>query len=109
MFGGHGIFRGNTMFALIHADVLYLRADDGNRGDFAAAGMSAFTYERGAKTVSLGYHEVPAEVLDDGEQLAHWAERAFAAALRRGAAKAKRVEPARRNRTRRPPLKQRKD
>lgn len=82
MFGGHGVFRGNTMFALIHADVLYLRTDDGNRDDFAAAGMTAFTYERGAKTVSLGYHEVPADVLEDGENLAQWAARAFAAAER---------------------------
>jgi DNA transformation protein and related proteins len=89
MFGGHGVFRGNTMFGLIHADALYLRTDDGNRGDFAAAGMAAFTYARGAKTVSLGYHEVPAEVIEDGENLAQWAARAFAAAERQAQKKSR--------------------
>ena len=28
MFGGHGIFRGGTMFALIHDEMLFLRSDD---------------------------------------------------------------------------------
>jgi hypothetical protein len=34
----------------------------------------------------MGYHEVPPEVLDDGELLAEWAMRAFSAAQRRAAA-----------------------
>lgn len=89
MFGGHGVFRDNMMVGLIHADVLYLRTDDGNRGDFTAAGMAAFTYKRGARTVALGYHEVPAEVIEDGEHLAQWAARAFAAAERQAQKKSR--------------------
>lgn len=34
MFGGFGVFHDNEMFGLISNDVLYLKADDSNRGDY---------------------------------------------------------------------------
>ncbi len=86
MFGGHGIFHGGTMFALIHADRLYFRTDETTRGDFEAVAMAPFGYVRRGKPVMMGYHEVPPEILDDGERLAEWAARAFAAARRRAEA-----------------------
>ena len=40
MFGGHGLFVDDQMFALItRAEALHLKADDENRGAFEAAGM----------------------------------------------------------------------
>lgn len=87
MFGGHGVFRGGATFALIHDETLYLRSDEANRAAFAAAGMGPFRYRRRGKLVALGYHQAPPEVLEDGELLGEWADRAFAAALRRAAAK----------------------
>jgi DNA transformation protein len=92
MFSGHGIFRGGTMFALIHADSLYFRTDAENSGDYAAAGMQPFRYARAGRQIALGYHEVPADVLDEPERLAAWADKAYAAALRRVA---RRPEPGR--------------
>jgi DNA transformation protein len=86
LFGGHGIFRGGTMFALIHADRLYFRTDETNRGDFEALGMAPFGYGRRGKSITMGYHEVPPEVHDDSELLAEWAMRAFSAAQRRAEA-----------------------
>jgi DNA transformation protein and related proteins len=83
MFGGHGIFRDGTMFALIHDETLYLRSDEATRPDFAAAGMGPFRYRRNGKLVALGYHQAPPEAVEDSELLSQWAERAFAAALRR--------------------------
>ena len=83
LFSGHGLFRGGTMFALIIRDALYFRTDAENRGDFSAAGMEPFRYSRGGREVALGYHEVPADVLDEADRLAAWAEKAYAAALRR--------------------------
>ena len=83
MFGGHGIFRGDTMFALVHEDALYFRTDAATSAEFVAAGMEPFRYDRAGRSVALGYHEVPADVLDEQEQLAAWAERAYATALRR--------------------------
>jgi DNA transformation protein and related proteins len=87
MFGGHGVFRGGAMFALIHDETLYLRSDEANRAAFAAAGMGPFRYRRRGKLVALGYHQAPPEALEDSELLGEWADRAFAAALRRAAAK----------------------
>lgn len=83
MFGGHGLFRADRMFALIHDETLYFRTDDGNRLDFEGAGMPPFAYDRGGTRVALGYHEVPADILDEAELLGQWAEKAYAAALRR--------------------------
>ena len=88
MFGGHGIFRGGVMFALIHDEMLFLRSDDGNRAAFAAAGMGPFRYRRRGKLVALAYHQAPPEAVEDSELLGQWADRAFAAALRRVAARA---------------------
>ena len=98
MFGGHGIFRSGTMFALIHDETLYLRSDEASRAAFAAAGMGPFRYRRRGKLVALGYHQAPPEAVEDGELLAAWADRAFAAALRRAAksAGARRAAPSRR-------------
>jgi len=90
MFSGSGIFRGGTMFALVIADCLYFRTDDGNRADFTAAGMEPFRYQRAGKAIALGYHAVPADVLDEAEQLAAWAAKAYAAALRRTGMKRRR-------------------
>lgn len=89
MFGGHGIFRGGTMFALIHDEMLFLRSDDANRAAFAAAGMGPFRYRRRGKLVALAYHQAPPEALEDSDILGEWADLAFAAALRRAEARAK--------------------
>ena len=98
MFSGHGLFRGGTMFALIHADALYFRTDAENRGDFAAAGMEPFRYDRGGRAVALGYHAVPADILDEADRLAAWAEKAYAAALRRAAKRPPADQPGMRHR-----------
>ncbi len=90
MFGGRGVFRGGTMFALIHDEMLFLRSDDANRAAFAAAGMGPFRYRRDGKLVALAYHQAPPEALEDSDLLGHWADLAFAAALRRAEARAKR-------------------
>jgi DNA transformation protein len=86
MFGGHGIFRDGTMFALIHGDALYLRSDEQNRAEFAAAGMGPFRYRRQGRLVALGYHQAPPEALEEEELLTGWADRGYAAALRHAAA-----------------------
>jgi DNA transformation protein and related proteins len=83
MFGGHGIFRNGTMFALINDETLYLRSDDATKAAFAAAGMGPFRYRRQGKLIALGYHQAPPEAVEDGDLLAEWAERAYGAALQR--------------------------
>ena len=85
MFGGVGLYRGGVMFGLIFDDTLYFKVDDENRADYEKEGMPPFLYDRQAKTVALSYYAVPPALLDDGEALASWAEKALAAARRRAA------------------------
>ncbi len=82
MFGGVGLFRDGLMFGLIATDTLYLKVDDGNRGDYEAAGTGPFLYTREGREIALSYYEAPAELFDDADELSAWARRAFEAAMR---------------------------
>lgn len=82
MFGGFGLYLDGLMFALIADDVLYVKADAANRAAFEARAMPPFLYERGGKTVTIAYHAVPAEALEDRNDLVSLARLGFAAALR---------------------------
>ena len=83
MFSGAGLFRDGIMFALVHDDTLYFRTDADNVADFVAAGMAPFSYARSGRHVALGYHQVPADIMEEADELARWAAAAFAAARRR--------------------------
>ncbi len=84
LFSGYGLYRGPTVFAILMRDTLFFRSDEINRPDYEAAGMPPFSYARGdRRVVALSYHQVPAEVIEDAEELARWADKAFAAALRK--------------------------
>jgi DNA transformation protein len=110
LFGGNGIYRGDTIFGIVSRDTLFFRTDEVNQPDFVAAGMGPFRVKRPGKDfLSLAYYEVPADIIEDPELLAQWAGGAFAAALRRGDAQAAKNKRARGNRKRKRPLKQRKD
>lgn len=81
MFGGAGLFRDGVMFALIAYDTLYFKTGDANRADYEDAGMGPFTYEGKSKPVAMSYHQVPADLLEDPDELSEWARRAFDVAL----------------------------
>ncbi len=84
MFGGAGLYCDGIMFGLVADDVAYLKVDDSNRADFLDAGSSAFNpYPEKGKVVVMQYYEIPADVLEDREILAEWAERALAVAKRK--------------------------
>jgi DNA transformation protein len=82
MFGGHGVFLGDTMFALIADDVLYFKVDDQTLADFQDAGSEPFTYSRGGKDRQMSYYMAPDGALEETETLYPWAERAIGAAKR---------------------------
>lgn len=83
MFSGHGLYRGDVIFALVIADVLYFKTDEINRAAYQAAGMAPFSYTRaGRPAVITSYHAVPSDLLEGDGALADWAEQAFAASLR---------------------------
>lgn len=81
MFGGAGLYHGGAMFALVFEDTLYLKVDDRNRPDFAAAGMAPFTYDTDSGQISMSYYEAPPEAMEDAELMRAWAQNSVAAAL----------------------------
>ncbi len=86
MFGGHGIYRGELMFAIIVDDRMYFKADANTRETFTKLGLAPFTYVARGKTQTLQYYEAPPEVFDEPEAMRKWAEQAVGVALnaRRG-------------------------
>lgn len=82
MFGGHGIFMDDVMFALIARGELYFKADEETLPAFREAGSRPFTYNRNGREVSLSYWRAPEGVLTDMAALAPWAERALDSARR---------------------------
>jgi DNA transformation protein len=84
MFGGAGLYCRGVMFGLIADDVAYLKVDDSNRKDFIKAGSSPFNpYPDKVKTTVMSYYEIPADVLENREELAKWAQRSLTVAKKK--------------------------
>jgi DNA transformation protein len=84
MFGGAGLYRERTMFAVLADDVAYLKVGDSNRDDFLQAGSAPFEpYPDKIKTTIRTYYEVPADVLEDPAELAKWAQRSWLVARKK--------------------------
>jgi DNA transformation protein and related proteins len=82
MFGGVGLYCDGVFFGLIALDVLYLKVDDTNRGDYEAAGSQPFRpYPDRAGTMQ--YYAVPVDVLESQLDLVEWARRAVHVARNR--------------------------
>jgi DNA transformation protein len=81
MFGGVGLYAGTVFFGIIFHDILYLKVDDQTRANYERAGMKPFT-PYAPRTTTMQYYEVPAGVLENGEDLTAWAHKAIAAAKR---------------------------
>jgi DNA transformation protein len=72
MFGGHGLYCGDVFFAIIADDRLYFKTSEATRAAYVAQGMGPF--RASAKQTLKSYYEVPADVLEDDEALALWAQ-----------------------------------
>ncbi|NIR46628.1 MAG: TfoX/Sxy family protein [Gemmatimonadetes bacterium] len=72
MFGAHGLYRDGVFFAIVDDGRLYFKTDEPTREEYRRRGMGPFqpTPKQTLKT----YYEVPADVLEDDEALALWAE-----------------------------------
>jgi DNA transformation protein and related proteins len=91
MFGGLGLYLDETFFGLVigtGGDV-YFKVDDDNRPAYEAAGSGPFR-PFAEKAYAMSFWRVPADVLDDPDEMASWARDAVAAARRSAVAKAKR-------------------
>ena len=92
MFGGVGLYYDGLFFGLIAGDNLFFKVDDENRPDYQAAGAKPFK-PYGEESYSMSYFEVPADVLEDVDQLRKWARAAVSAAERKAGSRKRRNKP----------------
>ncbi len=75
MFGGYGLYQGDTFFAIISDGRLYFKTNATSAAAYIAQGMEPF---RASETQVLrNYYEVPAGVIEDSEELVVWARAAI--------------------------------
>ena len=89
MFGGYGLYSEGAFFGLIDDDTLFFKTGDSNRAEYESRGMKRFMPypEQTPSGGGMGYHEVPADVLEDAEQLSMWARKSVEIAVSRAAAR----------------------
>ena len=88
MFGGVGLYSSELFFGLIDDDTLYFKTDESNFAPYHERKMPRFMPFPDRPEAVLGYHQVPAEVIEDAETLVDWARQSVAVALRSQVAKA---------------------
>ena len=87
MMGGHVLYCGGTVFALLADNTLYLKVDDLTKPRFQALGLKPFQpFPDNPGT--MGYYPPPAEFFEDSDVMADWG-RAAVECGRRAQAKRK--------------------
>jgi DNA transformation protein and related proteins len=89
MFGGIGLYCDEVFFGLISDDTLFFKVDDTNRPDYVARGMAAFRPFADRPDQSMSYFEVPADALEDRDELTTWARKSLLAAATKTKARKK--------------------
>ena len=90
MFGGHGLFHEDRMFGLVAGGRVYLKTDEENRPLFVEKRLMPFEYARRGEMTATSYYEAPAEIFEDRDEAARWAQVAWGAVLRKGSGAGKR-------------------
>lgn len=86
MFGGAGVFRGDTMFALISDEQLYFKADEALAAELEAAGSTQFSYDsKRGQRIAMSYWLAPEGLFDEPDALMVLARRAADGAAQRKA------------------------
>jgi DNA transformation protein len=87
MFGGVGLYHGELFFGLIDDDTLFLKTDASNSAEYIARNMPRFMPPSDRPLGPMGYHQVPADIIEDAEMLAGWARKSVGVALSSRAAR----------------------
>ena len=82
MFGAHGLYQDAHFFGILDEGRLFFKTDAASQADHKAHGMGPFTYESKERVLTMSYHEVPPDVLENPPELVAWAQRAIAVAAR---------------------------
>ncbi len=81
MFGGHGLYQSGTFFGIIFGGRLFFKTDNQSRIAYESRRTAPFTYESPTgKKLTMSYHEVPADILENSSMLIEWANGAISSA-----------------------------
>jgi DNA transformation protein len=75
MFGGHGLYSGDLFFGILHNGRLYFKTNASTAPAYIEKGMKPF--RPNAKMTLKTYYEVPADILEEADQLVEWAKKAI--------------------------------
>ena len=64
MFGAHGLYSGEHFFGILDEGRLFFKTDPLSQAGYTTRGMGPFTYESKGKMMTMSYHEVPPDVLE---------------------------------------------
>jgi DNA transformation protein len=81
MFGGVGLYSGELFFGLIDDDTLFFKTDESNAAQYQSRRMPRFMPPANRPMGPMGYHQVPADIIEDGETLVAWARQSVVVAL----------------------------
>ena len=71
MFGGYGLYQGETFFGILHKGRLYFKTDETTVREYRKRKMKPF--RPNAKQTLKTYYRVPPEIIEDAEALRSWA------------------------------------
>ena len=77
MFGAHGLYCSEHFFGILDEGRLFFKTDAQSEPDYTSRGMEPFTYEARGKVMTMGYHEVPPDVLEQPPELVIWTRKAI--------------------------------
>jgi len=93
MFGGVGLYCGELFFGLIDDDTLFFKTNESNQAEYVTRNMPRFMPPSDRPLGPMGYHQVPADIIEDAEALVTWARKSVAVALASQARKRARAKP----------------
>lgn len=71
MFGGYGLYSGEIFFGIVFDGRLYFKTNPATLPEYLKHNASVFAPSE--KQTLKNYREVPVDILEDSERLAHWA------------------------------------
>jgi DNA transformation protein len=75
MFGGHGLYKDEIFFGIVHKGKLFFKVDESTVGEYRKRKMKPF--RPNAKQTLRSYYYVPLDILEDNERLCEWAVKAI--------------------------------
>ena len=92
MFGAHGLYQGEHFFGILDEGRLFFKTDAASQPVYVARGMEPFTYKSKGRGLTMSYHEVPPDVLENPAELVIWARRAIQTAANRSKSPARKAK-----------------